>query len=199
MKSSRPARLVAGLGAGLGLAVAVSATAAAHVSIEESEVTAGSSAIITLAFSHGCEGSPTTEVRIQMPETIPTVSPTINANWDVEKVTEALDTPVEGAHGEQITERVSEVVYTARTPVEDGFRDTFELSVNIPEDAAGQTLYFPTIQTCETGESAWIEIPAEGEDHDELESPAPASKLSPPPRRRQPRRRLAVDSPEMCR
>ena len=109
-----------------------------------------------------------------MPESIPTVSPTINANWDVEKVTEALDAPIEGSHGEQITERVSEVVYTARTPVEDGFRDTFELSVNVPEDAAGQTIYFPTIQTCETGESAWIEIPAQDQNADDLESPAPS-------------------------
>ena len=174
MKLSRPARLVAGLGAGLGLAVAVSATAAAHVSIQEDEVVAGESAIVTFAFSHGCEGSPTTEVRIQMPESIPTVSPTINANWDVEKVTEALDTPIEGSHGEQITERVSEVVYTARTPVEDGFRDTFELSVNVPEDVAGQTIYFPTIQTCETGESAWIELPAQDQSADDLESPAPS-------------------------
>ena len=173
MEFSRPARLIAGCGAGVALAVAVGASAAAHVSIEEGEVVAGSSAIVTLAFSHGCEGSPTTQVRIQMPESIPTVSPTINANWDVEKVAEALDTPIEGSHGEQITERVSEVVYTARTPVADGFRDTFELSVDIPEDAAGQTIYFPTIQTCEAGESAWIEIPAEGQDHDDLESPAP--------------------------
>ena len=174
MNLSRPTRALAALGAGLGLAVAVSATAAAHVSIEEDEVVAGSSAIVTLAFSHGCEGSPTTEVRIQMPETIPTVSPTINANWDVEKVTETLDTPIEGDHGEQITERVSEVVYTARTPVEDGFRDTFELSVTIPEDAAGQTLYFPTIQTCAAGESAWIEMPAADQNADDLESPAPS-------------------------
>jgi periplasmic copper chaperone A len=177
MNLPRPARLVAGLGAGFGLAVAVSATAAAHVSIEETEAAAGSSAIITFAFSHGCDGSPTTQVRIQMPESIPSVSPTINANWDVEKVTEALDTPIEGAHGEQITERVTEVVYTARTPVEDGFRDTFELSVSIPEDAAGQTLYFPTIQTCAAGESPWIEVPAEGQDHDDLESPAPSIEV----------------------
>ena len=173
MKLSRLPRLVAAGGVGIGLAVAVSASAAAHVSIEQDEVSAGSSAIVTLAFSHGCEGSPTTQVRIQLPESIPTVSPTINANWDVEKVTEALDTPIEGGHGEQITERVSEVVYTARTPVADGFRDTFELSVTVPEDAAGQTIYFATIQTCEVGETAWIEIPAEGQDPDELAAPAP--------------------------
>jgi periplasmic copper chaperone A len=176
-----PARLVAGVAAGLAggvaLAVAFAATAAAHVSIQEDEVAAGSSTIVTFAFSHGCEGSPTTQVRIQMPESIPTVAPTINANWDVEKVTETLDAPIEGAHGEQITERVSEVIYTARAPVEDGFRDTFELSMTFPEDAVGQTIYFPVIQTCETGESPWIEIPAEGQDPEELESLAPGVEV----------------------
>jgi uncharacterized protein YcnI len=177
MYVSRTARLVAGIAAGFGLAVAVSASAAAHVSIQEDEVAAGSSAIITFAFSHGCEGSPTTQVRIQLPDSIPTVAPTINANWDVEKVTETLDTPIEGAHGEQITERVSEVVYTARTPVEDGFRDTFELSLTVPEDSAGETIFFPTIQTCESGETAWIEIPADGQDAEELESPAPSVEV----------------------
>ena len=173
MKLSRPAHLVPGVLAGVGLALAVSASAAAHVSIVEDEVAAGSSAIVTFSFSHGCEGSPTTQVRIQMPESIPTVAPTINANWDAEKVMETLDAPIEGSHGEQITERVSEVVYTAKAPIADGYRDTFELSVNIPEDAAGTTLYFPTIQTCEAGETAWIELPAEGQDPEELESPAP--------------------------
>ena len=157
-----------------GLIVLASAgVASAHVGIVEDEVEAGSTALITFQFSHGCEGSPTTAIRIQMPENIPAVAPTINPNWDVTKTMEALDAPIEGSHGEQLTERVAEVVYTAKTPVADGYRDVFVLSVSIPEDAAGTTLFFPTIQTCEAGETAWIEIPAEGQDHDDLESPAP--------------------------
>ena len=177
MNLSRPARLGVGLAGGVAVAVALSTSASAHVSIQEDQVAAGSSTIVTLAFAHGCEGSPTTAIRIQMPESIPTVNPTLNANWDVEKVTETLDAPIEGAHGEQITERVSEIIYTARTPVEDGFRDTFELSMTFPEDAVGQTIFFPVIQTCEAGESPWIEIPAEGQDPEELESPAPGVEV----------------------
>jgi periplasmic copper chaperone A len=173
MKSPRPIRLVGGVVTTVIVAMAAAGSASAHVEIEEDEVVAGTEAIVTFAFGHGCEGSPTTQIRIQMPESIPTVTPTINASWDVEKVTEALDTPIEGANGEQITERVSEVVYTAHTPIEEGFRDTFELSINVPDDAAGQTIYFPTIQTCESGETAWIEIPAEHQDPEELESLAP--------------------------
>src|ERR687892_283686 len=119
MQLPRLARLVAGVGAGIGLAIAAAGSASAHVSIEDGQVVAGESPIVTFAFSHGCEGSPTTEVRIQMPESIPTVAPTINPGWDAEKRTEALDTPTEGSHGEQITERVSEVVYTAHTPIDD--------------------------------------------------------------------------------
>lgn len=152
---------------------ATAGAASAHVGIVEDEVEAGSTALITFEFSHGCDDSPTTEIRIQMPESIPTVAPTINANWTVSKTMETLDAPIEGSHGEQITERVSEVIYTAKSPVESGYRDVFVLSVPIPEDAAGTTIFFPTIQTCEAGETAWIEIPAEGQDHDDLESPAP--------------------------
>lgn len=173
-RSRRRRRFVgAGLALGVAAAVAVGQPASAHVAIAEEEVEAGSSAILTFVVPHGCDDSPTTQIRIQMPESIPTVTPTVNANWDAEKVTEDLETPIEGSHGEQLTERVSEVVYSARTPLADGFRDTFELSVKIPPDAAGEPLFFPTIQTCETGETAWIEIPEEGQGLDELESPAP--------------------------
>jgi uncharacterized protein YcnI len=47
----------------------------------------------------------------------------------------------------------------------------------LPE-AAGETVYFPLVQTCEVGESAWIEIPAEGQDSEELALPAPSITLT---------------------
>lgn len=153
--------------------VAAGASTSAHVGVDPGEGGAGESTLLTFAFSHGCDGSPTTEIRIQIPESIPTVAPTINPGWDVDKVMETLDTPIEGSHGEQITERVAEVVYTAKAPVADGYRDTFVLSLTLP-DTPGETVYFPTIQTCEAGETAWIEIPADGQAADELEAPAPA-------------------------
>lgn len=164
--------LLAGAAAA-GVVLAGASPAAAHVGVGPGEVEAGARTLLTFEFSHGCDGSATTQLRIQMPESIPVVTPTINPGWDAEKVTEELDEPIEGSHGEQITERVAEVVYTAKTPVPDGFRDTFELAVTIP-DTPGETIYFPTIQTCEEGESAWIEIPADGESGDDLDEPAPA-------------------------
>jgi len=154
-----------------GAAVVGAGVASAHVTVQEDSVVAGEFAVVTIAVPHGCEGSPTTEVRIQIPETIPTVTPTINAGWDVAKVMEALDEPIQGEGGE-ITERVSEVVYTAKTPLPDGYRDAFALSLAVPDDASG-LLFFPTVQVCEAGESDWIEIPADGQDPFELEKPSP--------------------------
>jgi uncharacterized protein YcnI len=174
MHSFRPIRLGAtALTAGGLIVLATAGTASAHVGISEDEVAAGATALITFVVPHGCDGSPTTEVRIQIPADITAVTPTINPNWDVTKTMETLDTPIEGSHGEQITERVSEVVYTAKEPLLEGYRDVFVLSVPIPDESAGSTLAFPTIQTCEDGESAWIEVAAEGQDPEELELPAP--------------------------
>lgn len=165
-------KAAAGVAAGGLIAVAAAHTASAHVTIAEGEAEAGAYTLLTFGVGHGCEGSPTTEVRIQMPETIPQVAPTINPGWDIEKVMTTLDEPIDAGHGEQLTERVSEVVYAAKTPLLDGYREAFVLSVKMPDDAAGETLYFPTIQTCDVGETAWIELPAE--DGEEPESPAPS-------------------------
>lgn len=170
--STRRARVVVGLATGGVLALAIGTTASAHVSIAEDEVAAGSYSLLTFGIPHGCDGSPTTEVRIQLPESIPEVTPTVNPNWDVEKVMTGLAEPLDDGYGGQLTERVSEVVYTATTPLAADLRDAFVLSLKIPDDAAGSTLSFPTIQTCEAGETAWIEETTAG--GAEPEHPAPS-------------------------
>ncbi|MGB0114092.1 MAG: YcnI family protein [Ilumatobacteraceae bacterium] len=160
--------------AAVGLTVlALGDTASAHVGISETDAVAGGYTTLTFSAGHGCGESPTTEIRIQIPESIPAPTPTRNANWEIEKVIEQLETPIETDHGATATERVSEVVYTAITPLPNGIRDVFQLSVKVPEDAAGETIWFPTVQTCEEGVNRWIEIPAEGQDPHDLESPAP--------------------------
>ena len=49
------------------------------------------------------------------------------------------------------------------------------LSTQIP-DVAGETLTFPTVQTCEVGETAWVEVAAAGAE--EPEHPAPAFEVT---------------------
>ncbi|NKX51382.1 DUF1775 domain-containing protein, partial [Arthrobacter deserti] len=100
-------------------------------------------------------------------------TPTAHPGWDVKKVSEKLDTPRKLDTGTTITERTSPIVYTARTPVADGIRATLQLQVQVPA-AEGRTLAFPVLQTCEQGSTDWAQLPAEGQDGHELESPAPA-------------------------
>lgn len=163
----------AALGA-LALSIGGAAAAQAHVTVSPDTAEAGSYAVLSFSVPHGCDGSATTEVAIRIPDGINAVTPTRNGFYSVEKVAEALDEPIADSHGNEITERVAEIVYTATTPLPADQRDVFELSLRLPEDAAGSTLYFPAVQTCETGESAWVQIPAEGQDPHELELPAPA-------------------------
>ncbi|MFF3445234.1 DUF1775 domain-containing protein [Streptosporangium sp. NPDC002721] len=81
-----------------------------------------------------------------------------------------LDTPIDDGHGGQYTERVDQIVCTARTPLPDALRDTFELSLKLPEKE-GAKLVFPAVQKCEKGETPWTEV-AEG-GAEEPEHPAP--------------------------
>lgn len=169
---SRSARLsAAGLGVGAVLLL-TAGPAAAHVTASPGEAPAGGFTAATLTVGHGCEGSPTTKLTVQIPEGINNVTPAIVTGWTAEVTTEPLPEPITDAHGNEVTERESVVTYTA-TPgneLPDGFRQEFTIGYQAPE-TPGEHLFFKTIQTCEVGETAWVEeYTGEGE---EPEAPSP--------------------------
>lgn len=161
------------------LALGIAGPASAHVTVTPSETGAGAYSLLTFSVPHGCDGSATTKVAIKLPDNVIEATPTRNPFYDVEKVTAQLDTPLTAEDGDEITEKVDQIIYTAKTPLPDGQRDSFEVSLQIPEDAeVGSTLAFPTIQSCEQGETAWTEIPAAGAGEDSVEHPAPAFEVT---------------------
>ena len=147
--------------------------ASAHVGVTPDKTTANSYALLTFGIPHGCEESGTTKVTITLPAELNDAQPTVNPNWTAEKVTEQLAEPKKLADGTSITKRTSQIVYTAKAPLEPALRDALVLSVKLP-DAAGKTLYFPTLQNCEVGQTDWSELPAEGQDPHALKAPAPS-------------------------
>jgi uncharacterized protein YcnI len=149
--------------------------ASAHVTVSADTTAAGSDAVLTFSVPHGCDGSATTKIAIKVPDQVTSVTPTVNPNWDVQKVTEALNPPITDSDGNQITQRVDQVVYTAKTPLAADLRDALALSLQVP-DVAGQSLTFPVIQTCEVGETAWIEQQAAGQP--EPAHPAPTIQVT---------------------
>lgn len=149
------------------------AGASAHVSVTPDKTTANSYALLTFGVPHGCDTSGTTKLTINLPEELNDAQPTVNPNWTVEKVTQTLPEPKKLADGTSITKRTGQIVYTAKAPLDPHLRDALVLSVKLP-DTAGKTLYFPTLQNCEQGETNWAEIPKDGQDPHSLKAPAPS-------------------------
>lgn len=171
--------MVSILGAAI-LLVAALAPASAHVGLNADTSAAGSTAIVTFGFGHGCGESPTTALAIQIPEEFNSAAPVFAPGWSIEIESEDLDEPISGSHGEEITERISAITFTADEPIDTHFYATVSIRLALPEDATGKDIYFPVIQECEDGETAWIEIPQEGEDSHSLESPAPYLTVTEP-------------------
>lgn len=169
------ARLGAPAAAAAAVTFLVAAPASAHVTVTPDVTAAGEYSVLTFNNGHGCEGSPTKQVTIQVPDGINDVTPTRQPFYDVKVTTEKLDKPIEDAHGNKLTVRDATVVYTAKTPLPDGQRDAFEVSLQLPDKEG--TLAFPVIQTCVKGETAWVEQAPEGAT-EEPENPAPSFEIT---------------------
>lgn len=176
--TTRTTRLALGLVAAGALALGLTAPAGAHIVGDKETVPAGGYTQVTFTVGHGCEDSPTRQVAFQIPEGILNASPQVLAGWDVEATMSELEEPVESAHGEPQTERVSEITWTAQAgnELDPHFRQVFTIGFKAPEEE-GQRLQFNVIQTCIEGETAWIEDTPEG--GEEPESPAPFVTVGP--------------------
>ncbi len=164
--------------AALATSLIAAAPAAAHITIAPGEAPADGYATLQVQVPHGCDGSATKAIRVQIPESVPSVTPQVHPGWEVA----TKDGPKDAVelHGETITRGVKEVIWTAADagPLPDGRLDLFGMSVKLPAGKAGDPVYFPTVQQCVKGQDGWIQIPQPGESDDDLESPAPAVVLT---------------------
>ena len=156
--------LATGLIGGAVLALAIPAMASAHVSVSPDELTAGDHGVLTFSFAHGCDNSPTTSLKVVMPDGLASVAPTMDSDWtiDIEKGDDGL---------------VSAVTYTAVTPVPNELRGAVSMSVGL-DDKTPESLAFPVIQTCVDGSTEWTQLAEEGEDPHSLDAPAPVVEVA---------------------
>ena len=159
-------------------ALALPAIAAAHVTLQPGEAPAGGFTRFDVRVPNERDDAATEKVEVQMPDGFVFASYEPVPGWTVDVKMEKLDPPIE-SHGEEITEQVGTITWTAddaSAAIQPGqFRD-FGLSVGMPESAQpGDTLTFPAIQTYDSGEVVrWIGEP-------DSDDPAP---------------QVAVDEPE---
>ena len=168
-------RTIRQLGIAAFLALAAS-SAAAHVVLEKTEAQVGAGYKAVFKITHGCEGSATTEVRIDIPEGVIAVKPMPKAGWTISLENKPYKRSYAFYHGKKLSEGVRQVTWRGG-PLPDSYYDEFVLSTYIARELKPGPIYFPVTQKCELGEMAWTEIPAEGQDPHDLEHPAPQLTL----------------------
>jgi uncharacterized protein YcnI len=144
----------------------------AHATLEEEEAPANSFYKAVVRIPHGCDGSPTTAIRVQIPEGMIAVKPMPKAGWDLATVKGGYAKAYD-YYGTDMTSGVKEVVWSGGS-LSDEFYDEFVFRGLLAGFEPGTVVHFPIVQECETGVHRWIEIPKPGEDPDSYEEPAPA-------------------------
>src|SRR5580704_11507213 len=162
------------------VATLAASSASAHITLENRQATIGAGYKAVFAVPHGCAGSATTKIRIQIPEGVIAVKPMPKAGWNVEVIKGKYAAEYD-FHGTKFSEGVKEVVWSGGK-LPDDYYDEFVISTFLTGALKPDTmLYFPTVQECEQGISRWIDIPA-GEDAGhahESKWPAPGVRLLP--------------------
>jgi uncharacterized protein YcnI len=160
------------------LCAALASPALAHISFDTKEGPVGGTYTGVLNIEHGCEGSPTTTIRIQVPDGVILVEPSPTPGWELETVTGLYAEPIQ--HGDEtLTEGAREIVWSGGS-LPEGEHARFSFQAQLPPGEVGAVIRFPIVQECEEGVHRWIEIPAEGQDAGDLEEPAPGVTLTAP-------------------
>lgn len=141
----------------------LSTSAFAHVSLETPTAEAGSYYKAVLRIPHGCDGTATNSITIQLPNKFLLAKPMPKAGWilDVSNVSAG---------------NVAEIKFSGGH-LPDAFYDEFIFRGKIAAPA-GSILYFKVAQVCDKGHIDWFDIPAEGQDEHALEAPAAALKIT---------------------
>jgi len=154
-------------------------TAAAHVVLKERQAPAGSYHTAELIVPHGCEDAPTLAIRVLLPDGLTGVKPRPKPGWTLSIARGPRPEPVRDAHGTEHTEGVREIAWHGGNLPDSQF-DRFAVMMRLPEAPEGTVLHFPVVQTCAGAERRWSEVPESGGHAHDLESPAPALRLTAP-------------------
>lgn len=173
MISSKPC-----IGAAL-LAAALAGPVWAHVTLSQPQAAAGSFYTAYFRVGHGCSGSATTALRIEIPPDVTDVRPQPKPGWVLHIERDSAAAPAVDEKGHKVPPRVLALTWTGG-PLPDDEWDEFGVSARLP--ARTGAVSFPAIQTCEQGEERWIEPPtAPHAPGDHNSRPAPSVTLLPAP------------------
>ena len=166
----------------LGLSAMVCASAAwAHIVLAEPQAVAGSYYKATLRVGHGCNGSATQELVVQVPAGFQGAKPQPKAGWRIDTRKAKLAQPYT-THGHTVTDDVVELRWRAmdkEAALPDDQFDEFAFMGRLPDQAG--PLWVKVLQMCETGHNDWSDIPAKGTLTRGLKLPAALLEVQPAP------------------
>jgi uncharacterized protein YcnI len=156
-------------------------SAFAHVVLTEPKAIAGTYYKATLRVGHGCNGSATHGLVLQVPAGFQEAKPQPKFGWTVATRKAKLATPY-NSHGKTVTDDVVELRWTATSKeaaLPDDQFDEFAFMGRLPDQAG--SLWIKVLQTCESGQNDWSEIPAHGTSTRGMKFPAALLDVQPAP------------------
>jgi uncharacterized protein YcnI len=167
---------------GASAAALCAGVASAHITLERQETPVGASYKGVLRVPHGCSGSPTTAIRVRIPDGVINVKPMPKPGWTLTTVTGKYGKPYM-LRGAALTEGVTEISWAGGKLADAHYDEFVFVSAIAQELSAGATIHFPVVQECEKGVHRWIDIPKKAPDSDGhgpgSTEPAPGLRLLP--------------------
>ena len=160
--------------------IAAQSSANAHIIIENMEGKAGYNDMLTLIIPHGCGLSPTTQVRMKIPDGIKFAVPYKGDGWNVDITKRKIDKPIAGEGG-PVTEVPDEIIWKGNSLPSEQL-GLFRFMAGLP-NTPGKVLYFKTIQVCGDTEERWIDTHDNDEEYWRVwlhKTPAPFAVLVEP-------------------
>lgn len=139
----------------------------AHASLEQPTAAPGSTYKAVMRIPHGCDGTPTTKIAITIPEGLFNVKPMPHPGWDLTTKKADYENTYH-AHGHPYSSGVVTITWSNGNLPDDWY-DEFTFRGSVSKDIKdGTALYFPTVQTCVSGQNFWTAPNPQGD-----EKPAP--------------------------
>lgn len=160
-------------------AALLAAPALAHVVLHEPQAMAGSSYRAVFRVGHGCDGQPTTGLRVYLPTGVRGARPMPKPGWTLSTRRAPLAEPYT-SHGKTIREEVVEISWQAQGPQQalpDDWYDEFVVRLSLPAQAG--LLWFRVLQSCGESVLDWHEVPAPGQSTRGLKVPAALLEVLP--------------------
>jgi len=143
------------------VALSVSVQAArAQIVLSQPSFEAGQNYAAFFRVEHGCDGSPTLALRVEIPQGVIVLQTPDKPGWRLET--------------RRVKETLTEITWNGRLDAKTP--DQFGLFLKLP--AKTGPVYFPTVQQCEKGETRWTDIPAAGQAWRDVPHPAPMLQLT---------------------